>query len=280
MMNLTRPDYKSEKWLTAQGWTPGLGLGKDLQGRADYIKVSKKEDVVGGLGKPAYNTFDFSHWDSLYNEASKNITINDNEEGVVIEQKPVEKKVASPYANMFVKASEAAQTMKSTVNEEDLFRLCGKRELRMITQKGKTERLKAFENGTFKYVEPSRNASLPASPVESVSEKKKEKKRRRSTKKKSRKSSKSDDKSDLTTAKESSAKRERRKSAKKAKKAAETTDISPQVEESSTKKDEEEKPKKKEKEKKKKKNRRAKKRRRDETEERADGPPSKKSRRA
>ena len=47
MAALSASSVKSSVWLEKFGWTPGQGLGKNLQGRSTIIHVTKKDDTLG-----------------------------------------------------------------------------------------------------------------------------------------------------------------------------------------------------------------------------------------
>lgn len=45
--HMSKPQYHVAAWLEKYGWEEGKGLGKNLDGDADFIHVSKKDDTLG-----------------------------------------------------------------------------------------------------------------------------------------------------------------------------------------------------------------------------------------
>uniref|UniRef100_A0A6B2LK40 G-patch domain-containing protein n=1 Tax=Arcella intermedia TaxID=1963864 RepID=A0A6B2LK40_9EUKA len=129
------------------GWQAGKGLGKNLDGMKDFIRVSKKDDRAG-IGRSSYSLLDFSHWDDLYKKAAQNIQVQDTQGKVQLTTGKSEEapKKQSVYGGMFVKASQSMEaTPKAKIDENDLFAICGNRELRMYRQEGKNKRVKKFD---------------------------------------------------------------------------------------------------------------------------------------
>jgi len=134
---------KTAAWLQQYGWRPGMGLGKQLNGRKDIITVTKKDDKLG-LGKHDYSLFDYGHWDKLYNDAAKKIQVSSGSQGAKLLVADTPKPLPAVYKGMFVKSTS---TLNTTASEQDLFGHCGNRELRIFRQEGKMSRLKKFETG-------------------------------------------------------------------------------------------------------------------------------------
>jgi len=164
ILQMATPDYHTAAWLKKYGWEEGKGLGKNLEGRADYVRVTKKDDTLG-LGKGCYDLLDFAHWDNIYMTASKNLHINEGTEGLTITKSaPIKKSV---YEGRFV-TSTKNDTLVSESDESNLFNRCGNSSLRIFSQEGKMKRLvdcelkdgqyDAFED----YFTPEQKAELSA----------------------------------------------------------------------------------------------------------------------
>jgi len=153
---------KTAAWLEKFGWTPGSGLGKNLDGRKNIIYVTKKDDKVG-LGQQGYSLFDFSHWDNLYNQAVKKIQITTDDQGAQLKTATETKPTLQAYNGKFVKATSSS-FQSQTSPEAELFKHCGKRELRIYRQEGKMSRLRKFETGQYEYHDGIRKEQQP--PVE------------------------------------------------------------------------------------------------------------------
>eukprot|EP01125_Pyxidicula_operculata_P018846 TRINITY_DN674_c0_g1_i1.p2 TRINITY_DN674_c0_g1~~TRINITY_DN674_c0_g1_i1.p2 ORF type:complete len:203 (+),score=43.81 TRINITY_DN674_c0_g1_i1:922-1530(+) len=197
MMEVSMPKYKTEAWLEKYGWSRGQGLGKDLSGRQDFVKVSKKDDKLG-LGKPAYKLVDFSHWDDLYKKAAEEIKVESGDQGVILKKNnEADKPRQTFYGGMFVKSSTKTMEKTEAVKEENLYELCGKRELRIYKQDGKLNRLKQAETeNNFSLQEYFKDEITEKDVDETTNEnvddeeKKSKKKKRKSSKSKSERRSK------------------------------------------------------------------------------------------
>ena len=59
----------ARKYMLRHGWAPGKGLGKNEQGRAVHLRVSKKTDNkgIGGTAKEKYTPW----WERMYNSTAQ-----------------------------------------------------------------------------------------------------------------------------------------------------------------------------------------------------------------
>jgi len=164
-----------------------------------------------GLGKAGYDLLDFAHWDNIYMSASKNLRIQEGQEGLTIKSVPEKKVEPNPYAGMFVKSTKG-EMLVSEADESKLFERCGGSTLRIFTQDGKTKRLEDCEakSGQYDalsdYFTPEDRVKL----TEEVSEKNKKKRKREEPKDKERKKRKHKHKKEKS----------KKESSKKSKKAA------------------------------------------------------------
>jgi len=89
---------------------------------------------------------DFHWWDNIYTTAAQSVKIGENESSVELLAEKKEEKGKSVYAGMFVTGGTVEDERKdasrksSVKSEEDLFRVCGHRELRKFKQDGKKAR--------------------------------------------------------------------------------------------------------------------------------------------
>lgn len=75
----------SKKYLEKHGWREGLGLGKHNQGRKSAVKVKRKFGRSGissekGHMEQSTKLWSINHWESLYNRASSNVSIGNNQD--------------------------------------------------------------------------------------------------------------------------------------------------------------------------------------------------------
>lgn len=63
---------KAKAYLVKRGWTPGKGLGKNEQGRAVHLRVSRKNDHkgIGDNAKDKYTPW----WEKMYNSTAQALT--------------------------------------------------------------------------------------------------------------------------------------------------------------------------------------------------------------
>jgi len=68
--------------LTKQGWSEGIGLGRNNDGIAEPLKAKLKHDMKG-LGHDAGEQFTNCWWQQLFNTSAKNIDVNLSEKSEV-----------------------------------------------------------------------------------------------------------------------------------------------------------------------------------------------------
>ncbi|KAI8914217.1 hypothetical protein EDD86DRAFT_186946 [Gorgonomyces haynaldii] len=117
----------AQKQLEKYGWSEGKGLGKEMQGNKDHVKVSLKNDK-DGLGKT--EDWGFTWWDSVFNKTSSQIQIET--EGDEVKVKMEEKKALQTLYNGFVKAGNTQEKEDHSIRltDAELFEACGRRRVR------------------------------------------------------------------------------------------------------------------------------------------------------
>jgi len=64
---------QAQALLEKLGWKQGMGLGKNLDGRTQHVRVVQKSDTAGiGVNKTQWDSM---WWDNIYNKAAKNIQL-------------------------------------------------------------------------------------------------------------------------------------------------------------------------------------------------------------
>ncbi|XP_012259487.2 G patch domain-containing protein 4 [Athalia rosae] len=71
----------AKEQLLKYGWTEGKGLGKHESGIREAIKPKLKFDNAG-IGHDTSEDFTYHWWENVFNEASKNISVNTDDRGV------------------------------------------------------------------------------------------------------------------------------------------------------------------------------------------------------
>jgi len=105
-------DFAS-KYMASKGWTSGDGLGKNLHGRKDPVKVKYKFDI-NGLGHDKAETDKYKWWERAFQSAADAIEVGkdnkiskiEGKEAIVSTSRPMSKSMnrALLYGSHFVKA--------------------------------------------------------------------------------------------------------------------------------------------------------------------------------
>ncbi|KAK2854913.1 hypothetical protein Q7C36_006782 [Tachysurus vachellii] len=75
----------AEQQLLRHGWEQGKGLGRAENGISEAIKVKVKCDK-GGVGHKESEQFTFHWWDHVFNKASTNLSVESDQNGVVLKK--------------------------------------------------------------------------------------------------------------------------------------------------------------------------------------------------
>ncbi|XP_027005427.2 G patch domain-containing protein 4 [Tachysurus fulvidraco] len=75
----------AEQQLLRHGWEQGKGLGRAENGISEAIKVKVKCDK-GGVGHKESEQFTFHWWDHVFNKASANLSVESDQNGVVLKK--------------------------------------------------------------------------------------------------------------------------------------------------------------------------------------------------
>ncbi|XP_063952420.1 G patch domain-containing protein 4-like [Lytechinus pictus] len=78
-------DSFARNHLEKYGWEKGKGLGRTETGISDAIKPKLKFDKAG-IGHDVGEQFSFHWWDHVFNQAAKNIHVENTEEGVQVKK--------------------------------------------------------------------------------------------------------------------------------------------------------------------------------------------------
>eukprot|EP01114_Cavostelium_apophysatum_P021980 TRINITY_DN7817_c0_g1_i3.p1 TRINITY_DN7817_c0_g1~~TRINITY_DN7817_c0_g1_i3.p1 ORF type:complete len:153 (-),score=32.06 TRINITY_DN7817_c0_g1_i3:49-507(-) len=97
---------KAAQWLMKMGWSAGKGLGKNLDGNVDFVKISLKKDSAGiGTSSERWEKW----WEKGFDEAARNTPSK---------QKKPKEKPKKIYGGTFISKAAASDSEESEVETE------------------------------------------------------------------------------------------------------------------------------------------------------------------